>query len=93
MDDGGRDDNNGFAIPFPPKPRNDVPSTSAAAGPSAAAAAAQPPIIIEASSKYYVPGIREKSKFRVLSQQVKIEECRRKGLTTTTTVTLKCFYF
>ncbi|CAP28173.1 Protein CBR-TAF-2 [Caenorhabditis briggsae] len=72
MDDGGRDDNNGFAIPFPPKPRNDVPSTSAAASAGPSAAAAQPPIIIEASSKYYVPGIREKSKFRVLSQQVEI---------------------
>uniref|UniRef100_A0A8R1I2D4 Transcription initiation factor TFIID subunit 2 n=1 Tax=Caenorhabditis japonica TaxID=281687 RepID=A0A8R1I2D4_CAEJA len=47
---------NGFAKPFPPKPRQDGPVASQSVS----------------SDAYYVPGVKEKSPFRVLSQQVEI---------------------
>uniref|UniRef100_A0A1I7UH72 Transcription initiation factor TFIID subunit 2 n=1 Tax=Caenorhabditis tropicalis TaxID=1561998 RepID=A0A1I7UH72_9PELO len=71
---------NGFAKPFPPKTRPSQDATgsasiafSATASISGLPTAAQPPPpVIDAPERYYVPGVKEKSQFRVLSQQVEI---------------------
>ncbi|EFO92138.1 CRE-TAF-2 protein [Caenorhabditis remanei] len=69
VDDGSGTRVNGFAKPFPPKPRD----ASTVATPSNSTPNVQaPPPVVDAPDKYYVPGVRDKSKFRVLSQQVEI---------------------
>nr|Q9TYN3.1 RecName: Full=Transcription initiation factor TFIID subunit 2; AltName: Full=TBP-associated transcription factor 2 [Caenorhabditis elegans] len=67
---------NGFAKPFPPKPREGAPPPAPPLAPGASTSQAppplQPPPVIESAEKFYVPGVEEKSKFRILSQQVEI---------------------